>query len=327
MSIRERGSSFLVDVSAKGKRQRITCSTRAEAESVNGRLSASVTAIMEPEGWTLKQAVERCTAMVWQEEKGGAESSVRNADYAIEFFGANTRLDDITTDWVDAWIARLKQIGNSNATVNRKLAALSKIMSLAHARGKVKARPHLERQLESEGRIRYLTQEEEARTLAILSQWGKDDHAEAVCVLVDSGLRPSELWKLEERDCNFDNGTMSVWKAKNRKPRSVPMTQRVKEIIGRRKESTLKGQRLFPFDNYWMWHAWERAKHAMGLAEDTQFVPYALRHTCASRLVQRGVNLRVVQEWMGHKTITVTMRYAHLSPTNLLEAVKVLEAC
>ncbi len=41
-------------------------------------------------------------------------------------------------------------------------------------------------------------------------------------------------------------------------------------------------------------------------------------HTCASRLVQRGVPLKVVQEWMGHKAINMTMRYAHLAPANLL---------
>ena len=326
MSIRERGNTYMVDVTKLGKRTRIACATRAEAESVNGQLAAAVAVIIEPQGWTLRQAVDQCKGAVWQ-GKGGERSAVRNSEAAIAFFGESVRLDEITTDWVDAWIARLKQIGNSNGTVNRKLAALSKAMSYAHRRGKVKARPHFERQLESEGRLRYLTQPEEAQALATLSQWGKDDHAEAFCVLVDSGIRPSELWRLEGRDCNFENGTMAIWQTKNKHPRSVPMTQRVREIIARRNELTLKGQRLFPFDNDWMGNAWERMKHAMGLSEDLQFVPYALRHTCASRLVQRGVNLRVVQEWMGHKTITVTMRYAHLSPTNLLEAVKVLEAC
>lgn len=326
MSIRERGSSFLVDVSMNGKRQRITCATREEAESVNGKLSTFVPTIIEPDGWTLKQAVEQCRSAVWH-GKGGERSAVRNAEAAMSFFGENTKLDDIVTDWVDAFIARLKQIGNSNGTVNRKLAALSKVMSYAHRRGKVKARPHFERQLESQGRIRYLTQDEEVQGLAFLSQWSKDDHAEAFCILIDSGVRPSELWRLEERDCNFENGTMAIWIPKNKNPRSVPMTQRARQILSRRAELTLKGQRLFPFDNDWMDNTWERLRHAMGLANDPQFVPYALRHTCASRLVQRGVNLRVVQEWMGHKTITVTMRYAHLSPTNLLEAVKVLEAC
>ena len=49
-------------------------------------------------------------------------------------------------------------------------------------------------------------------------------------------------------------------------------------------------------------------------------------HTCASRLVQRRINLKVVQTWMGHKSIQITLRYAHLAPSNLMDAVKVLEA-
>src|SRR5207247_4627316 len=47
-----------------------------------------------------------------------------------------------------------------------------------------------------------------------------------------------------------------------------------------------------------------------------------LRHTFASRLTMAGVDLRTVQELMGHKTITMTLRYAHLSPTHQLEAVQ-----
>jgi len=57
-----------------------------------------------------------------------------------------------------------------------------------------------------------------------------------------------------------------------------------------------------------------------------QFVPHCLRHTCASRLVQREVNLKVVQQWMGQKSIQITLRYAHLTPSNLMDAVQILEA-
>ena len=76
----------------------------------------------------------------------------------------------------------------------------------------------------------------------------------------------------------------------------------------------------------WAFRAiWDRARAHLGFAEDRQFVIHTLRHTCASRLVQRGVGLKVVQQWMGHKTIQVTMRYAHLAPGHLMEAAAVLE--
>jgi integrase len=52
------------------------------------------------------------------------------------------------------------------------------------------------------------------------------------------------------------------------------------------------------------------------------FTWHSLRHTFASRLVMAGVDLRTVQELMGHRTITTTMRYAHLAPAHQAEAVE-----
>ena len=62
------------------------------------------------------------------------------------------------------------------------------------------------------------------------------------------------------------------------------------------------------------------------VTEDNTFIPYICRHTCASRLLQRGANLVVVKEWLGHAKIKTTMRYAHLSADNLSDARDTLEA-
>jgi site-specific recombinase XerD len=56
------------------------------------------------------------------------------------------------------------------------------------------------------------------------------------------------------------------------------------------------------------------------------FTWHCLRHTFASRLVMAGVDLRTVQELMGHKTIAMTCRYAHLAPSHKLAAVERLSA-
>jgi site-specific recombinase XerD len=54
-------------------------------------------------------------------------------------------------------------------------------------------------------------------------------------------------------------------------------------------------------------------------------VPHVLRHTCASRLVRGGLDLRRVQRWLGHHTLQATMRYAHLANHDLDCCVAVLE--
>ena len=58
---------------------------------------------------------------------------------------------------------------------------------------------------------------------------------------------------------------------------------------------------------------------------DKEFVFYLTRHTCASRLVQRNVPLHIVKEWLGHRNFEMTLRYAKLTPTNMLDAKNALE--
>lgn len=322
--IKAQGSRFLVDCRLGPSRRRILCESRQEAETLEQQLlSEAQTALSSAQGWTLGEAFERVTTTVWNGTSGGKDATF-NAAQAVAFFGPSTLLSEIGTDWIDLFVASLKRKHNANGTINRKLAALSKLFSYAIQRGKVASKPHFPRLKEAEGRIRFLTEAEEHAMYPVLIQWGKQDHVDAIQVLIDTGMRPSELWRLEGRDCNFQNRVLTLWITKNGKARSVPMTARVYGILHTRSSRLVRGP-LFPFDNNWLSHTWDRMKQHLGLQDDTQFIPYVLRHTCASRLVQRGVSFRVVQEWMGHKTPTVTMRYSHLSPANLTEAVNMLE--
>ncbi len=322
--IRKRGDSFVVDVSVNGIRRTATCESLAvavdtQAELRTTLLTAKPTA---PAGWSLQDAFDHTRATAWTDCHSSVKLT-RNAELALDFFGRSTPVSRIHTEDIDRYAAHLISTGNSNATINRKLAALSKMLSVAVQRGKLAARPHVGRKKESQGRVRYLSASEEARSLQVFTLWGRADHVDAFVVLVDTGMRGSELWRLEGRDCDFQTGLINVWETKNGRARSVPMTARVREVLSRRASTTRTGP-LFPFDNFWFGQVWDRMKAHLGLDTDTQFIPYALRHTCASRLVQRGVSLLVVKEWLGHTTITTTQRYAHLCPKNLLDAVSVL---
>ena len=69
---------------------------------------------------------------------------------------------------------------------------------------------------------------------------------------------------------------------------------------------------------------WNEAKAEIGLGTDDQVVPHILRNTCASRLVQGGIDLRRVQMWLGHQTLAMPMRYSHLATSDLDRCVVVL---
>jgi hypothetical protein len=64
---------------------------------------------------------------------------------------------------------------------------------------------------------------------------------------------------------------------------------------------------------------------AMRKAEICNFKFHDIRHTFASQLVMKGVDLTTVKELLGHKKITMTLRYAHLAPGHMSKAVKVLD--
>jgi site-specific recombinase XerD len=70
---------------------------------------------------------------------------------------------------------------------------------------------------------------------------------------------------------------------------------------------------------------WHQSRGAIGLGADTELVPHCLRHTCASRLVRGGVDIRRVQMWLGHQTLQMTMRYSHLATHDLDVCVPILE--
>ncbi len=320
--IRQRGGAFVVDVTERGVRKHATAHTLQEAMDLRATLRAELCA-GKPRGWSLEQAREETLRSVW---KGLPSEShcAYNSQCAVDFLGAETQLTDITGDDIAAFVTYLKGKGNANATINRKLAALSRICRLAVQRGHLEHKPYMHHQRESEGRIRWLTEKEEDAHVGLYRQWSRHDHADAFIVLIDTGMRTGELWKLTARDCDFDwegCGAIRIWDAKNGESRSVPMTARVKEILRRR---TLTMEQPFPYGSGWIRSMWERTKTTLGLQTDEQYVPHVLRHTCASRLIQNGVPAEVVQKWLGHKSLRVTMRYAHLAPTSLLVGIQAL---
>jgi len=161
---------------------------------------------------------------------------------------------------------------------------------------------------EGPGRIRWLTEAEEVALLGTLRQTGKYEAHQLTVFLLDTGLRLGEALRLGPGDLAGDK--VHVWETKADKPRTVPLTKR----------AMLAAWGAISKDSYQ--HTLARAMTLAGIEGASA---HTLRHTFASRLVQRGVGIPEVQALLGHKSIQTTMRYAHLSSDNLRDAVGVLE--
>jgi integrase len=322
--VKQRGKTWQVDLTEGGQRIRKSFPTRAEAQeyeqTVLQRVSEglSIADAAPPPAMTMARLATLTAEKYWVGKKNEV-NAVRNADAIVALIGEGVHPRDVTPAVQDALIASLRKSGNSPATINRKLAALSRMMTFAASRGIISRRPTIEREREPKGRLRWYNDEEEARILQALQ--GEDDLRSLIIFLADTGCRLGDALNLEWRDVT--DISVRFHGTKNGDNRTVPITARVREALAGRR-AVQSGPKVWGHLDYdHIRRRWEKARTAAGLGEDA--ILHAWRHTCASRLVQRGVPLPSVQQWLGHKTLTMTMRYAHLSPTHLTDALKVLE--
>jgi integrase len=191
------------------------------------------------------------------------------------------------------------------ATVNRKLAILRRIARLAHRQWNWLDEPLGDRiKLLSGERQRHVyLSVADVKKLARAAPTAKVRNAILLASL--TGLRMGELLKLVRTDRR--DGVLFLEDTKNGRPRIVPLpkeAERIKLPLG-----------LTVDQLTWHWRA-TRKKAKM---PHVRF--HDLRHTYASWLVQKGVSLTVVRDLLGHSSLAVTDRYAHLAAKHLKKAV------
>ncbi len=217
---------------------------------------------------------------------------------------------------LDGLTVHFRQNGNRNSTINRKFASLSKILRKHYRNGGLHAMPDFKKLPERNARLRFLTHEEEAQLLRKLEAEDRQ-YARLSCFLVESGARIGEALKLNWSD--IDAGYVTFWETKSYRPRTIPLTQRAGRML-KEVRKVGGGHKSGPFHDvaYSKFRrAWNTSKERTEMRDDPQVVPHVLRHTCASRLAQSGVDIKRIQEFLGHRTLSMTLRYAHLSPRHL----------
>ena len=209
------------------------------------------------------------------------------------------------------------------ATVNRELAFLKHVYNVAIRDSKTERNPVSKIKLlrEPSGRVRYLTDEEEARLMAALPT---DAERQRVTVLLQTGLRKSEFLGLRWKDADLRAGVLTVPRSKNGETRHVPMTSDVRNILSRLPRPLDGSALVFPNTVGTRDFRWAKKTFlaAVRAAEIDDFRFHDLRHTFASRLAMEAVDLLAIKDLGGWKSLAMVQRYAHLSPAHRREAIE-----
>jgi len=254
-------------------------------------------------------------------ESGWCKSQSVRGNECVRLLG-DMPIEKLKEQHLDKLRKKLLARGISDATLNRYLASMSRMLNFAKQRGVIERVPYIEWVKEENKRVRYMTKIEEKQMGKLLKKQKKIEYLHLFIVLLDTGMRLSEAMGLECE--NIERNFITLYKTKTNQSRSVPLTARALKIITPLKKN---GGLVFGHLDYWgVEHCWQKLRKDMGLRKDKQFVIHCLRHTFATRLAQSGaIEIHLIGQFLGHKTLGTTMRYAHLLPKNLLPAINVLD--
>jgi integrase/recombinase XerC len=256
-----------------------------------------------------------------QVERGEPSAATATADRLI----LNATARDVR-----AWLAALHARGLDAASVARKLAAVRSLYRFLARRGVVRCNPAREVRAPRVARklVTFLPSDE-AQALVEARGLGGSARERDVAILemlYATGLRVSELAGLDMDAVDREARTVRVLGkgAKERiVPYGTPAARALDAYLGRRGSArgpvfvNHRGGRLGPRSVHTIVR---RAVRAAGVTRRVS--PHTLRHTFATHLLDRGADLRMIQELLGHRRLSTTQRYTHVTTTQLLQAYK-----
>ncbi len=183
---------------------------------------------------------------------------------------------------------------------------------------------------ERNARDPWLTEDEESRLFTVAVSWVR----ELVTFAIHTGMRRGEILALTWAGVNFTRRTVTVFQSKNGERRTIPVNLTVLDLLAQKRAQRSGTTRILEHDFVFVSQSCtpidssnlrRRFVSYLKAAQITDFHSHDLRHTFATRLVQAGVDLYKVQRLLGHKSPSMTQRYAHHYPESLRDGVEVLD--
>lgn len=220
-----------------------------------------------------------------------------------------------------------RQKKRSPATTNRYLAALSHAFTIAvNEWGWLEINPvsKVKRPTEPRGRVRFLDDDERDRLLASCRASRSKVLYAIVVLAISTGMRQGEILNLKWKDIDLSRSRLVLHETKNNERRAVPIVGLAQEVLSdlskvRRIDSQLVFPGTDPEKPLKIRKAFDSALKEAGI-ENFRF--HDLRHTAASYLAMNGATLAEIAEVLGHKTLQMVKRYAHLSESHTSSVVE-----
>lgn len=274
------------------------------------------------QGITLGQAWAQTSAEIWR-GRSDERNSYNRLDTACDILGKDKLLQEAlaVTNLMKLVSVLRDERGLAPGTINRYLAALSKFCTVCVDLDLLDKPPKFKavKQKEPPGRSRWFDDDEIPQFLQAMGSYQNSRVAKAAQALfilsLLTGARRSELLGVDpKKDVSHlrDTWRVTFRVTKNGKPRSIDIDDEAARLLHTYAPWGPKetGSTSFAWRFY---DVWKHAKKVMGLENDEELVLHASRHTFATQLVDDNVNIRVIQELLGHLHVTTTQRYAHAS--------------
>ena len=325
MSIKRADSGWLVDAQPGGrgeKRYRKTFNTKAEALAWEAWLKTQVNQNSE---WKPdKRDTRKLSELVelWFSQHGqGLRSGVNTKSRLLHLCEAlgNPVADRFTVEMFAAYRTKRIEAGISQNNLNREHAYLRSVFNELKRLGQWKRENPLEalrafkiQQVE----LAYLT-DKQIETLLQSMDSARNPHVKLITkICLSTGARWSEGEELTLQQ--IKPGLIEFARTKSGKLRGIPIDDALYAELVKHGNTHKRMHRLFDYSISAFRDAVDRA----GIALPDGQMTHVLRHSFASHFMMNGGNILTLQRILGHANLTMTMRYAHLAPDHLQEAVK-----